>query len=388
MNKHAPIYLDNHATTKVDIKVLNVMLPYFNDIYGNASSKNHHHGNTASESVENSREIISKTLNAKSSEIIFTSGSTESINLAIKGIAEYSKSKSPHFITAATEHKATLDCFHWIQSQGFEVTILPVDSSGFINLDELEASIKETTVLVSIMAANNEIGTIQPLEEIGLICRKKNCYFMTDATQAIGKIEIDVEKMNIDLLAFSGHKIHGPKGIGCLFVRRSNPHVYLKEQIHGGKHERSMRSGTLNVPGIVGLAKAVEIAVKEKETTAPLIKELRDCLENSLLTQIKGSKINGPICDARLINNLNIYLPGVEAEALIIKLSKHVSFSTGSACTTANIQPSHVLEAIGLKDEKAYQSVRFGLSKYTTKEEINKTSELIINTNNELLNML
>lgn len=384
MNIKYPIYLDNHATTQVDPQVLEAMLPYFTEIYGNASSKNHKHGNEASKGVEIARKQVATTINAKESEIIFTSGATESINLATKGIAEHFKSKNPHFVTVVTEHKATLDCHEWLEKNGFETTILGVNKDGFIELEELKSSIKENTKLVSIMAANNEIGTIQPITEIGKICRDTGCYFMTDATQAIGKMEIDVESMYIDLLAGSGHKIHGPKGVGFLYVRRSNPHVYLKEQINGGKHERSMRSGTLNVPGIIGLGKAIEISTRNIKNCNKQLRELRDILENSLLQNIPGSKVNGPESKFRLPNNLNIYIPGVEAEALIISLSDKISFSAGSACTTASIQPSHVLKGIHLLDEQIFQSVRFSLDKTHKKNEITEASQLILAASNML----
>ena len=377
MNIKYPIYLDNHATTKVDPEVLEAMLPYFTEIYGNASSKNHKFGSDASEGVEKARSQVAKGIKARDSEIIFTSGATESINLATKGIAEYFKNKNPHFITVASEHKATLDCHEWLEKNGFEITILGVDHEGFIDLGELKKAIKDNTKLVSVMTANNEIGTIQPITEIGKICRDAGCYFMTDATQAIGKMEIDVESMYIDLLAGSGHKIHGPKGIGFLYVRRSNPHVYLKEQINGGKHERSMRSGTLNVPGIIGLGTAIEISTRNIETNTQYLRELRDTLEDGLLQNIQGSIVNGPESKSRLPNNLNIYLPGVEAEALIIALSDKISFSTGSACTTANIQPSHVLSATGCIENKIYQSIRISISKNNSYKEINISAKLI-----------
>ena len=379
MNIKYPIYLDNHATTKVDPEVLEAMLPYFTEIYGNASSKNHKFGSDASEGVEKARSQVAKGIKAKDSEIIFTSGATESINLATKGVAEYFKNKNPHFITVATEHKATLDCHEWLEKNGFEVTILGVNHEGFIDLGKLRESIKDNTKLVSIMTANNEIGTIQPIADIGAICRESGCYFMTDATQAIGKLEIDVESMNIDLLAGSGHKIHGPKGIGFLYVRRSNPHVYLTEQINGGKHERSMRSGTLNVPGIIGLGIAIEISTRNIKANNQYLKELRDMLEDNLLQNIPGSQVNGPGKKNRLSNNLNIYLPGVEAEALIISLSDKISFSTGSACTTASISPSHVLEAINTNEDVPYKSIRLSISKNNSIHDIKNCKELISN---------
>lgn len=378
MNIKYPIYLDNHATTQVDPQVLEAMLPYFTEMYGNASSKNHKYGNEASKGVEIARKQVATTINAKESEIIFTSGATESINLATKGIAEYFKNKNPHFITVATEHKATLDCHEWLEKNGFEVTILGVDHEGFIDLDKLRKTIKDNTKLVSVMTANNEIGTIQPITEIGKICRDAGCYFMTDATQAIGKMEIDVESMYIDLLAGSGHKIHGPKGIGFLYVRRSNPHVYLKEQINGGKHERAMRSGTLNVPGIIGLGKAIEISTRNLENCNQHLKELRDMLENSLLQNIPGSKVNGPKSKFRLPNNLNIHIPGVEAEALIIASVNKISFSTGAACTSASVEPSHVLKAISCNTSRIFQSIRIGLSVNSKKAEIEFAAETLI----------
>lgn len=363
-----PVYLDNHATTCVDPLVLEAMLPYFTEIYGNAASKNHTYGRDASRAVEEAREDVAKAIGAKSQEIIFTSGATEAINLAVKGVAQ-SLDNPGHFISVTTEHKAVLDCFQWLEKQGHEITLLSVDTDGLIDLNELKNTIRENTVMVSVMAANNEIGVIQPIEEIGAICRQAGCYFMTDATQALGKIPLHVEKMNIDLLACSAHKIYGPKGVGALYIRRSNPHVKVACQMSGGGHERGFRSGTLNVPGIVGFAKAVKLACAGMKKEQERIQKMRDTLQSTLLKAIPDAKVNGHL-EKRLSGNLNICFPGVESEALIIRLKDVVSFSSGSACTTASILPSHVLKAIGRSEEDVYSSVRFGLGHFNTPDEI------------------
>ena len=364
-----PVYLDNHATTRVDPQVLDAMLPYFTEVYGNAASKNHIYGRDASRAVEDAREDIAKAIAAKSQEIIFTSGATEAINLAIKGVAKAAPKNKHHFISVVTEHKAVLDCFQWLEENGFETTLLSVDADGLIDLDELKNAIREDTALVSVMAANNEIGVLQPIAEIGVLCRTAGCYFMSDATQALGKMPLHVDKMKIDLLACSGHKLYGPKGVGALYVRRSNPHVKLNSQINGGGHERGFRSGTLNVPGIVGFAEAVKMACSEMKKEQPRIAKLRDALQQALMGAIPGAKINGHL-HKRLAGNLNICLPEIESEALIIRLKDKVAFSSGSACTTAAIHPSHVLKELGLNEDEIYSSVRFGLGRFNTQDEV------------------
>ncbi len=369
MDLKKPIYLDNHATTPVDPRVLEAMLPYFTEIFGNPASKNHGYGNEAFKAVEESRETLAKAIKARSQEIIFTSGATESINLAIKGTAVANRARGKHFITVATEHKAVLDCFDWLAANGFETTILPVDAEGLLDPVQVANAIRPDTILVSVMAANNEIGVIQPLEEIGKICRAKGVYFMTDATQALGKIPLDVQHLHVDLLAASGHKVYGPKGIGFLYVRRSNPRVIIEPIIHGGGHEKGLRSGTLATPNIVGLAKAVEISIKEMAKEQKRLGELRDQLQNLLLAAISEAKVNGSL-KHRLAGNLNITFPGVQSEALMIALRSEFAVSSGSACTTAAVLPSHVLKAIGLTDEESHSSIRFGVGRFTTEENV------------------
>jgi cysteine desulfurase len=356
------------------------MLPYFTEIFGNPASKNHTYGNEAFKAVEESRDVLAKVINAKSQEIVFTSGATESINLAIKGVALANHSRGKHFITVATEHKAVLDCFEWLTRNGYEITILPVDAEGLLDPVQVSNAIRPDTILVSVMAANNEIGVIQPLKEIGKICRDNNVYFMTDATQALGKIPLDVQGLKIDLLAASGHKVYGPKGVGYLYVRRSNPRVIIEPNIHGGGHERGLRSGTLATPNIVGLAKAVELAVKEMPKEQKRLREMRDQLMNALLAAVPGARVNGSL-QQRLSGNLNITFPGVESEALMIALKSQIAVSSGSACTTAAVQPSHVLKALGLSDAQSHSSIRFGLGRLTNPSEIaHAVTELCIAT--------
>lgn len=378
-----PVYLDNHATTQMDPRVLETMLPYFTEVYGNAASKNHAYGRDASRAVEESRAVIAKSIGAKNQEIVFTSGATEAINLAIKGIAQASPENRKHFITVKTEHKAVLDCFQWLEENGYETTLLSVDKGGLIDLKELKSAIRKDTALISIMAANNEIGVIQPLEEIGSLCHEAGCYFMTDATQAFGKLPLNVEKMNIDLLTCSGHKIYGPKGVGALYVRRSNPHVKAACQINGGGHERGFRSGTLNVPGIVGFATAYKIAHSDMKKENARIGKMRDTLQSALLEAIPNAKVNGHM-EQRVTGNLNVCFPGVESEALIIRLKDEVAFSSGSACTTAAIQPSHVLKELGMSEDDIYSSVRFGLGRFNTQVEMNRLIPEIIDAVTEL----
>ena len=373
MEHKKPIYLDYHATTPVDPLVLEAMLPYFTEVFGNPASKNHSYGNEAFKAVEESRETLAKAIKAKSQEIIFTSGATESINLAIKGTALANRVRGKHFITVATEHKAVLDCFEWLVANGFETTILPVDPEGMLDPAQVANAIRPDTILVSVMAANNEIGVIQPIEEIGKICRAKGVYFMTDATQALGKIPLDVQSLHVDLLAASGHKVYGPKGIGFLYVRRSNPRVIIEPIIHGGGHEKGLRSGTLATPNIVGLAKSVDISVKGMAKEQKRLGELRDRLQKSLLAAIPEAKVNGNLTH-RLAGNLNMTFPGVQSEALMIALRSEIAVSSGSACTTAAVLPSHVLKAIGLSDDQSHSTIRFGIGRTTSPADVAQTT--------------
>ena len=311
MTPGRPIYLDYHATTPVDPRVLKTMLPYFTEVFGNPASKNHSYGNDAFNAVEEARETVARAIKAKSQEIVFTSGATESINLAIKGAALANRERGRHFITVATEHKAVLDCFEWLKGNGFATTVLPVDSSGLVDPSDVAKAIRTDTVLVSVMAANNEIGVLQPITAIGAVCREKGVFFMTDATQALGKLPIDVQRQNVDLFAASGHKVYGPKGIGFLFARRSNPRVALEPIIHGGGHERGFRSGTLATQNIVGLASAVAISMKEMSGEQRRIANLRDLLMKRLLDAVPGVRVNGSL-EKRLAGNLNVVFPGVE----------------------------------------------------------------------------
>jgi cysteine desulfurase len=363
-----PVYLDNNATTMVDPRVLTAMLPYFTQYFGNAASRTHAYGWQAEEAVEIAREQVAALIGAEPKEIVFTSGATESDNLAIKGVFEAYASKGNHIITVATEHKAVLDTCRHIERLGGEITYLPVNENGLIDINAFEAAIKPTTILIAAMYANNEIGVIQPIKQISAVAKKHNIIFFSDAAQAAGKIPVNVLDDGIDLLAISAHKIYGPKGIGALYVRRKNPRVKLIAQIHGGGHERNMRSGTLNVPAIAGLGKASELCRLEMATDTERIGHLRNKLEAALLN-IEGSCINGSTVH-RLPNTLNISFRGAEAEGLMISLAKHIAVSSGSACTSASIEPSYVLKALGLPDELAYSSIRIGLSRFTTEEEI------------------
>ncbi len=377
MGLSLPIFLDNHSTTRVAPEVLEAMLPYFSDTYGNAASKNHTFGQEAESAVKQSRVTLANAIKAKPQEIVFTSGATESVNLAIKGVAEANSSKGKHFITLTTEHKAGLDSFKWLEQEGYETTILPVQPDGLIDLDGLRATIRPDTVLVSVMAANNEIGVLQPLEAIGQICRENEVFFLSDATQAMGKVPLDVGKMQIDLLACSAHKFYGPKGVGALYVRRSLPKVPVTALIDGGGHESGLRSGTLNVPAIVGLGKALELSLRNMAKEEKRLAELRNKLETRLLSEIPESHINGAK-DGRLAGNLNIHLPKVESEALMIALREDIAISSGSACTTAAVEPSHVLKALGLADDTVYSSIRFGLGRFNTEKEIEYAADRVV----------
>jgi len=377
-----PIYLDNNATTQVDPRVLDTMLPYFIDHFGNAASRNHPFGWEAEEAVELAREQVARLIGAETKEIYFTSGATESDNLALKGVFEMYASKGNHIITAVTEHKAVLDtCIH-LEKMGGEVTYLNVKPNGLIDLAELEAAIKPNTILIAIMYANNEIGFIQPVKEISDIARKNGVLFFTDATQAAGKIPVDVQRDGIDLMALSAHKIYGPKGVGALYIRRKNPRVKITAQMDGGGHERGVRSGTLNVPGIAGFGKACELCRLEMEADSLRIKVLRDKLENALL-QIEETKLNGDK-ESRLPHVTNISFRHVEGEALLMAINKNIAVSSGSACTSASIEPSYVLKALGLSDDQAYSSLRFALGRFTTEEQIEYTIEQVTDAVNKL----
>jgi cysteine desulfurase len=380
-----PIYLDHNATTPCDAQVVEAMLSYFSDHFGNAASRHHAFGWRAEAAVEYAREQVAKLIGAEPKEIVFTSGATEADNLAIKGVCEMYASKGNHIITCAIEHKAVLDTCKHLEKQGIEVSYLAVLPDGSIDLQELEAAIRPGTILISIMYANNEIGTIMPVKAISDVARKHGILFFTDATQAVGKIPVDVNKDGIDLLALTAHKMYGPKGVGALYVRRRNPRVRLAAQMDGGGHERGMRSGTLNVPGIVGLGKAAELAMSVMLEESNHLRQMRDSLENGLLqldqTFVNGSKEN------RLPHMTNISFQHVEGEALLMGINKEIAISSGSACTSASIEPSYVLKALGLSDELAHSSLRFGLGRKTTEEEITYTIDKVSRTVNSLREM-
>lgn len=380
-----PIYLDHNATTPCDPRVVDAMLPYFTDHFGNSASRNHPFGWQAEEAVDYAREQVAKLIGADPKEIIFTSGATEGDNLAIKGVFDMYSSKGNHIITATTEHKAVLDTCKHIEKTGGEVTYLEVNAEGLINLEELEAAIKPSTILIAIMYANNEIGTIQPVREISKIAKKRGVLFFTDGTQAVGKIPVDVSKDGIDLMAFSAHKMYGPKGIGALYVRRKNPRVKVTAQMDGGGHERGMRSGTLNVAGIVGFGKACEIAMQELQTETERVSKLRDKLENALLS-LEEAYVNGSR-EHRLPHVSNISFKYVEGEGLMMGFNKDIAVSSGSACTSASLEPSYVLKALGLGDDLAHSSLRFGLGRFTTEEQIDYTIEQVSKTVNKLREM-
>jgi cysteine desulfurase len=380
-----PIYMDYHATTPVDPRVLDVMLPYFTEKFGNPASRQHQFGWIAEEAVETSRSSIAKSLGVESREIIFTSGATESNNLVLKGIADSYRHKGNHIITALTEHKSILDPCKKLEKAGFKVTYLPVDQYGNIDLNQLEDEITTNTILVSLMFANNEIGTIQDIKSIGKICRDKGILFHTDATQAIGKITVNIKEMNIDLLSFSGHKIYGPKGIGVLFIKNSSPKIKLTMQMDGGGHERGLRSGTLNVPAIVGLAKAVELAIQSLDDEEKRLRKLRDKMFSSFTKSLDDVYLNGhPI--NRLPNNLNVSFLHVEDTQLMMSM-KEIAVSTGSACSTADPEPSHVLKALGISNDRIHSAIRFGLGRFTTEEEVGYTIDKVIENVQKLRNI-
>lgn len=375
MSEHTrnPIYLDYHSTTPVDPRVLETMMPYFTNAFGNAASRNHQFGWTAEEAVELARTQVAALIGAQAKEIIFTSGATESNNLALRGVAEMYAERGNHIVVSSVEHKAVLDTAKYLETSGFEVTYVPVDQYGMVTLEAVKAAVTDKTILISVMAANNEIGTINPIPEIGAFAKEKGVLFHTDAVQAIGKMPIDVNSWNVDLLSMTAHKIYGPKGIGALYVRRKNPRVRLSPLMMGGGHERGMRSGTLNVPGIVGFGKACEILKTEMPLEIERLKKLRDRLYSGLTSQLDEVTLNGHPT-MRLPNNLNVSFAYVEGEGLMMSIPD-VAVSSGSACTSASLEPSYVLRAIGVGEELAHSSLRFGLGRFTTEAEVDAAIE-------------
>jgi cysteine desulfurase len=380
-----PIYMDYHATTPMDPRVLEAMLPYFTEKFGNAASRNHSYGHAAEAAVDEGRSQIASLIGAKAKEIVFTSGATESDNMAIKGVADFYREKGNHIITQQTEHKAVLDACKDLERHGYEVTYLSPGSDGLVDMKALRDAIRKETILITIMHVNNEIGTIQPLREIGAIAREHGIVFHTDATQSVGKIPIDVNELNIDLLSASAHKLYGPKGVGALYVRSRNPRVRISPQMHGGGHERGYRSGTLNVAGIVGFGKAVELCAREMQTEHERILALRERLEGGLRAQLGEVYVNGHETE-RLAGNLNMSFAYVEGESLLMGLSE-IALSSGSACTSATLEPSYVLKALGVSDELAHTSLRFGLGRYTTLEEVDYVVRRVVEEVTRLLKL-
>jgi len=380
-----PIYMDNNATTRTDPRVVAAMLPYFTEMYGNAASRNHAFGWKAEEAVEQAREQIASLIGAGAKEIIFTSGATESNNLAIKGVASMYKKKGNHIITAITEHKAVIDPCKRLERDGYHVTFLPVDKYGQVSAEQIGAALTDKTILVSIMAANNEIGSLQPIKAIGKLCKQKGVLFHTDAVQAVGKVPVDVEEMGIDLLSMSAHKIYGPKGVGALYVRRKDPRVRLDPLIDGGGHERGMRSGTLAVTNIVGMGMAAELCRKELDAEAKRLIGLRERLKAGIESQLSDVYLNGHPTE-RLPGNLNLSFAFVEGEAMMMGI-KDVAVSSGSACTSASLEPSYVLKALGVGDELAHSSIRFGLGRFNTQEEVDFVIDDVVRAVNHLRDM-
>jgi len=371
-----PIYLDNHATTRTDPRVLAAMLPYFTEVYGNAASRHHRFGRDAAEAVETAREQVASLIGASPREMVFTSGATEANNLALKGAAAMLRKAGDHIVTVATEHHAVLDPCKRLEREGFRVTVLPVDEHGRITARQLAEAMTERTILVSVMAANNEIGTLQPVRDIGRLCKERGILFHCDAVQAVGKVRLDVEDLGIDLCSLSAHKMYGPKGVGALYVRRRNPHVRLEPLFDGGGHERGMRSGTLPVPLIVGLGLACQLAQREMAAEAPRLARLRDRLQQGLLDRLGDVRVNGHPTE-RLPGNLNLSFAHIEGEALLMSMTD-VALSSGSACTSASVEPSYVLRAIGLDDDLARGSLRFGVGRFTTPEEVEYTIGAVV----------
>ena len=380
-----PIYLDNHSTTPCDPRVVEFMLPYFTEKFGNAASRNHSFGWDAEEGVDRARKQIAKIIHADPKEIVFTSGATESDNLALKGVVEMYKEKGDHIITSSTEHRAIIDTAKALEKKGVKVTYLPVDKTGMVNPDDVRNAITDKTILISVMLANNEIGTINPVKEIGKIAKEKGILFHCDATQGVGKIPVDVQDMGIDLMSFTSHKIYGPKGVGALYVRRKAPRVRLEPMIHGGGHERGMRSGTLPVPLIVGFGKACELCEQEMPTETPRLIKLRDRLQEGITGVMEEVYLNGHPTE-RLPGNLNLSFAYVEGEALLMGV-KEIALSSGSACTSATLEPSYVLRALGVGSDLAHSSIRFGLGRFTTAEEIEYTIDRMIKAVNHLREM-
>lgn len=378
-----PIYLDNSATTPVDPRVLDAMIPFFTHSFGNAASRSHPFGWVAEEAVDYAREQVAKLVGAGSEkEIIFTSGATEAINLALKGAADMYARRGNHIITVETEHKAVLDTCRNLQRHGVDVTFLKVGEDGMLNLEDVRAAITPKTILISVMMVNNEIGVVQPIKELAKIAHENGCLFMTDATQAVGKIPVDVNEMGIDLMSFTAHKMYGPKGVGALYVRRKQPRVKVTSQIDGGGHERGMRSGTLNVPGIVGFGKACEVALQDMEADAARVGKLRDRLEQGL-AKLEESYINGNV-NSRTPYISNISFKYVEGEGLMMGFNQNIAVSSGSACTSATLEPSYVLKALGLDDELAHSSIRFSLGRFTTEEQVDYAIEHVANSVNRM----
>lgn len=374
-----PIYLDYNATTPCDERVVEAMLPFFTRQFGNAASRHHPFGWQAEEAVKGSRERVAALLGAEPNEMVFTSGATEAVNLALKGVFETYSGKGAHLITSNIEHKAVLDVCRQLEKRGADITYIPVNADGLVTPDQVEAAIRPDTILISVMYANNELGTIMPVREIGAIARKHGVLFFTDATQAVGKIPVEVNRDNIDLLALSAHKLYGPKGVGALYVRRKSPRVKLAAQLHGGGHERDMRSGTLNVPGIVGLGKACELCQEEMAMEGERLGRLRNDLEGNLLIQAGSCFINGTT-QSRLPHVSNMGFSGVDSESLLMGINKEIAVSSGSACTSGSLEPSYVLKALGLEDNVAKSSLRFSLGRYTTPEEIAFTTKKVSET--------
>ncbi len=379
------IYMDNHATTPVDHRVLDAMLPYFSEKFGNPASRQHKYGWVSEEAVESSRNLIAKSLNADAKEIYFTSGATESNNLALKGVAESYASKGRHIITCATEHKSVIDTCRRLEKSSYRVTYLPVDEFGIIDLENLKKAISTETILVSIMTANNEIGTIQDISEIGNICKQNDILFHTDATQAVGKMKLNLKNMNVDLVSFSGHKIYGPKGIGVLYIHDRKPKTRLEPQMDGGGHERGLRSGTLNVPAIIGLAQALKLCYEEMEEEQTRVASLRDKLQNAFFTNLDDVYLNGHPTK-RISNNLNMSFMYAEDSAIMMSM-KEIAVSSGSACSTAQPQPSHVLKALGLSEDRRHSAIRFGLGRFNTEEEVDYVINRVIEAVKALRNL-
>lgn len=372
-----PVYMDHHATTPVASQVVDAMLPYFNDRFGNAASIDHEYGTKAAEAIERARAQVARLIDARTDEIIFTSGATESDNLAILGVAEQYAAKGKHIITCVTEHKAVLDTCQFLEQRGWDMTYLPVDQHGVVDPEDIRAAITDKTVLISVMAANNEIGTIAAVADIGHIAHEHEILFHTDATQAVGYLDLNVNGMRIDLLSLSAHKIYGPQGVGALYVRKRNPRVRLQPQVHGGGHQRGIRSGTLNLPGIIGLGAAAEVARKERELEGMRQRGLRDRLWESLRSELDCVELNGHP-SRRLPNNLSFSISGVESRSLLVQLKHDVALSTGSACTTAKVEPSHVILALGYDDVRAHSSVRLGLGRENTEEDVDFVVERLV----------